>query len=783
MPSSSSDQCATECRPPARRTLNRAGQRVRRGLRAGLGLWLAVDLGSAARAAAEEDKEKDKDRGTEDLRPRPLIDAVNVVSLRRTPVFDSPRATSAVERDELRERPPRTASDALADEDGVFVARPSQGRPWPVIRGLGGGHVLLLVDGVRLNNTITSTLPGGLVTPNLLDPYLLDAVEIVRGPGLSSYGSDGLGGTVQFRTRRPAPIAGSNIELNAGIRGAYSSYDQGLLGSVSGGGRWSRYALDTAFSVRRFGDLYGGGRAGTQPLTGYNEGGLYVGIGADLGAGTLVVVFQGQRQYDGASNERSQPGDLYTLTAVQRDLGYLRYDGNFELRGNTIDVSATASLHRMGEDTSRQQIALDRLTAMSNGVTVLGINANVRADLGRGGFLSTGIEGYFEWVRSTATVGQISSGLGGMMTMSPELVRYPAGSGAMSFAVFVQDELDLERVFTGAESARPGRLRALVGGRVGGNFLGIGEDSRMQRLAPEFAATAQGARQVQTAVWAGSVHVQYQPVSALGLFVGFSTGVRPANLDDNARLDLGRPGLIVPVTTALRPEAAYSGEAGLRVAHSRIEGGATYSITYLTDPLSVTPAVLNGHTCYPAEDRCTDRLLTRRNERSALIHAVEASARLNLLGGLAAYATVTYAHGDVQRLPAPGQPQQPGQPAGAVFTDPLWRVPPLFGFGSLQLRRPRSLLSFAEIGVRWGLPQRRLSVQDQLDPTVCPPGQPSCDGTPGFLVVTARGALRLSRRLHVTGTIENLANETYRLHGSGVASPGLGAYIAMEGNY
>ncbi|MFO0576390.1 MAG: TonB-dependent receptor [Polyangia bacterium] len=780
MPSSSSDQCATRGRPPAFRTLNRAGQRVRRGLRAGLGLWLALGLGSVPRAAAEEDKEKDKDRGAEDLRPRPLLDAVNVVSLRRTPVFDSPRAASAVERDELRERPPRTASDALSDEDGVFVTRPSQGRPWPVIRGLGGGHILLLVDGVRLNNTITSTLPGGLVTPNLLDPYLLDAVEIVRGPGLASYGSDGLGGTVQFRTRRPAPIAGSNIELNAGVRGAYSSYDQGLLGSVSGGGRWSRYALDTAFSVRRFGDLYGGGRAGTQPLTGYDEGALYVGLGADLGAGTLVVVFQGQRQYDGASNERSQPGDLYTLTAVQRDLGYLRYDGNFELRGNTIDVSATASLHRMGEDTSRQQLALDRLTAMSNGVTVLGINANVRADLGRGGFLSAGVEGYFEWVRSTATVGLISSGLGGTMTMSPELVRYPAGSGAQSFALFVQDELDLERLFTGAESARPGRLRALISGRVGGNFLGIGEDSRMQRLVPEFAATAQGARQIQTAVWAGSVHVQYQPVSALALFAGFSTGVRPANLDDNARLDLGRPGLLVPGTTALRPEAAYSGEAGLRVAHSRIEGGATYSITYLSDPLSVSTAVLNGHTCYPAEDRCTDRLLTRRNERSALIHAVEASARLNLLGGLAAYATVTYAHGDVQRLPPPGLS---GQPAGAVSSDPLWRVPPLFGFGSLQLRRPRSLLSFAEIGVRWGLAQRRLSIQDVLDPTVCPPGQPSCDGTPGFLVVTARGALRLSRRLHVTGTIENLANETYRLHGSGVASPGLGAYIAMEGNY
>lgn len=720
-------------------------------------------------------------RGEEDRRPRPLIDAVNIVSLRRTPVFDSPRATSAFERDELRERPPRTASDALDGQEGLFVSRPSQGFPWPSIRGLGGGHLLLLVDGVRLNNTITSTLPGGLVTPNLIDPYLIEAVEITRGPGLSSYGTDGLGGTIQFRTRRPAPISGSNIELNAGIRGAYSSYDQGLLGSLSGGGRWSRYALDTAFSVRRFDDMTGGRQAGTQPLTGYNEGGLYLGVGADLGAGTLVAVFQGQRQYDGARNERSQPGDLYTLTAVQRDLGYLRYDGIFELGGHSVDVSATASIQNVSEEASRQQILADRLTVQSTGVLVLGISSNVRADLGRGGFLSAGLEGYFEWARASASTGLISTGLGVRTTLSPELVRYPEGSGAQSFALFVQDELDLLRLFTGAEPKGQSRLRVLVGGRVGGNFLGIGADSRVQRLVPELGAAAQDGRKIGTAVWAGSLHLNYQPVRALALFVGFTTGVRPGNLDDNARLDVGRPGLLLPVTAALRPEAAYSFEGGLRVAHSRLEGSATYSFTYLTDPISLTAVEVGGRTCYVEDGgRCVDRLLSRRNEPSARIHAVEASARLHLLGGFALYAMVAYAHGEVQRLPAPGQA------ALGPAADPLWRVPPLHGFGTLQLRRPRSLLSFAEVGVRWATAQTRLSVQDRLDPSVCPPASMAsmaCDGTRGFIVGFARGALRLTRRAHITGTIENLSNETYRLHGSGVTAPGLGAYIAMEGTY
>lgn len=32
----------------------------------------------------------------------------------------------------------------------------------PMIHGLGGAHVLVLIDGIRLNTTLTGTMPGGL---------------------------------------------------------------------------------------------------------------------------------------------------------------------------------------------------------------------------------------------------------------------------------------------------------------------------------------------------------------------------------------------------------------------------------------------------------------------------------------------------------------------------------------------------------------------------------------------------------------------------------------------
>jgi hypothetical protein len=113
----------------------------------------------------------------------------------------------------------------------------------------------------------------------------------------------------------------------------------------------------------------------------------------------------------------------------------------------------------------------------------------------------------------------------------------------------------------------------------------------------------------------------------------------------------------------------------------------------------------------------------------------------------------------------------------------MWRVPPLTGLGSLQLRRPRSILSLAEVGARASAClSDELASQDRLDPTICPIGAAACDGSPWLVVTYVRGSLRLSRQIYLSGTLENLTNETYRVHGSGIPGPGLGAHLTLEGN-
>lgn len=737
-----------------------------------LGLATALAIGAEA-ALAGQAEAAEAEPTPESEKPRIQLDSVRAATLQRSSTFDSPRAVSAVENDELRGATPRSVGDALRDEEGMFVQQPSYSFQNPSLRGLGEGRVQILVDGIRLNTTISSTLPGGLTNLNLVDPYTVSGIEVLRGPGLNTYGDGGLGGTVYLRTMRPTPIAGSNVELQAGARGLFSSPDQGIQGSLFGGGRWNRFALETAFSARRFRDLTGGSQGGTQPFTGYTEGGLYVGAGADLGRGSIIIVFQGVRQYDAIRSERSQPGDIYTLPEVARDLAYLRYEGDFELRGRPVEVSSTLSFQRQSETANRQELAYDSLLHLQSRVDVLGVQVRARTDLGRAGSLAMGLDGAFEWVDSTAARGSLHEGGSGSTKDNPAEARYPNSGRSQTISLFLQDEIDLERLFRGRDGERPGRVRALIGARAGANFLHIGRDDRLQQLLSSLFAESLPERQLSSPVYGGSLHLRYELYPGLAVSLGGMTGVRVPNLDDQSRLDGGRPGLLLPAQTALRSESAYSAEVGLRTAYRRLEGSAFYSFTYLDSPLAVVPTTVGGQSCRIGQDASTcERFLTRANTDSLFLHNVEANLRVYMFWGFSLFSTVAYTYA-VSTVDS------------AAKSSPLGRIPPVHGVAALEFSRPRTVFSFAQLILRWAGPQRRLAPEDLFDPTICLPAVPTsaCNGTPGYLVLSLRSVLRLSRQIYLSGVIDNITNDSYRFHGSGVDGPGLGVHLAVEGKY
>ena len=105
-----------------------------------------------------------------------------------------------IDRIETMKIMPATAADLLELTGSLIIQKSQGGAGSPIIRGLEANRVLLVMDGIRLNNAISRT--GHLHTAVSINPLVMDRTEIIYGPS-AIYGSDALGGVINFYTHNP----------------------------------------------------------------------------------------------------------------------------------------------------------------------------------------------------------------------------------------------------------------------------------------------------------------------------------------------------------------------------------------------------------------------------------------------------------------------------------------------------------------------------------------------------------------------------------------------------
>jgi outer membrane receptor protein involved in Fe transport len=205
-------------------------------LRAVLGavIALAVCLAPATTVAvwaqedqtsSDEKKEGAKDEAKtrdEDKDKTPVIQHKVTVTATRVEedTFNVPQPVAVVTQEEIQERNPNTSTDLLRDMPGVDVNGVGTNQPRPFIRGQRGQRVLLLEDGIRLNNPRREQDFGELAA--VVDVASTEQVEVVRGPASVLYGSDAIGGVVNTIGLRPA--SDKAVTGSLGLR--YSTADE-----------------------------------------------------------------------------------------------------------------------------------------------------------------------------------------------------------------------------------------------------------------------------------------------------------------------------------------------------------------------------------------------------------------------------------------------------------------------------------------------------------------------------------------------------------------------------
>ncbi len=655
---------------------------------------------------------------------------------------DAPSAVSLRTADNLRlDNPVRVLTDAFRDEPGVMVQKTGHAQGSPYMRGFTGYRNLFAIDGVRLNNSVFRDGPNQYW--NTVDALSLSRIEIARGTLSMLYGSDAVGGTVNAVTRGAADLrAGSDWDRRLYYR--YADAERAhILRAESIGRLTAELALTLGYTYKIFGDLDGGRRVGRQPRTGYDERFWDVKLEYQPAANAmLTLVHQDAATDDTWRTHRTIYGidweGLSRGDELQRSLDQERRLTGLQLRlrdldGAIEDIHAGISLQRQQENQFRLRTR-ERRDEQGFDVETLGAFVTLKSPI------KSAVAGYgLEYYRDTVDSFNHTLDAAGMVTQSA--IQGPVGDGATYdlFGAWLQIELPLTS-----------RLMLIPGTRF--EFAKASAD-RVEDPVTGEPITAGG--EWNDMVSGLRLLYALDAGGSWNLFAGVAQGFRAPNISDLTRFDSARTSEIETPTPGIGPERFVSTEAGIRAETAALSAQLALFYTRINGMIVRT---LTGRMIGDEFE------VTRKNAGDGFIHGIELNARALLPCRFTVFGAFTWMDGEVDNYPSPGAP---------LVSEPVDRLMP--PTGHLGLRHHLHDRFWIEGVCRMAAKADRLSSGDKADTSRIPPG-----GTPGYTVYDIRANWQCAGNLRLSAAVENITDEDYRIHGSGVNEPGRNLVLAAE---
>jgi hemoglobin/transferrin/lactoferrin receptor protein len=657
----------------------------------------------------------------------------------------------------LEENLRRNIPDALSLVPGVLSQKTTYGHGSPFIRGQTGRANLLLVDGVRLNNSVWRS--GPVQYWNTVDAYAIERVELIRSQGSVPFGSDAIGGTLNAFTRSSAfrKEAPDQLFANGDVRYEYRSNGEGsgiarVEGAAGKGGSWG---LNGGVTYKDFGDIEDSS-VGEMQNTGYDETDWDVRYDLSVDDGTtLTMAYQDVDQDDVWRWHRTiySPGwkkDGHVAAAGTwvantydqgRSLGYVKVDSLDPGEGEWLShFTATVSYQEL-EDSEFQDRRSDESQAVSStryqqlqtaDVRTLGIDLALESPVGPGN-LVYGLDYYRDDVDSHA---ERNTGRGFVFRPASRPVADDSTYDLLGiYAQYLWQATEALRVEGGA---RYTRAEAYLGKRFDTN---VGRDVSSTR---EWDDTVLSLRAIQRLTDEWSV------------YGGASQAFRAPNLVDLSGNTTSRSGIEAGGSVNLDPEQYVTYELGTR--HSGEDLALTFAVFYtdIADIITDVPV-----------PQASSMTITQ-NGRDGHLYGFEAEASWRLADQWLLSGYLGWQEGKTQTAAYIGGPE---------VEEHYSRALPLSG--SVALRwNSASERFWCEGRVLASEDATRLSLADISDTQRIPTG-----GTPRYFAGMLHAGWRVGDHLDLTLGLENVTDEDYRVHGSGNNEPGFNAIAAIKASW
>ncbi len=628
----------------------------------------------------------------------------------------SPVHFSILTQTQLREEQARSTPEALMGMTGVWMQKTNHGGGSPFVRGLTGNQTLLLVDGIRLNNSTYRYGPNQYL--NTVDPMILSRVEVLRGSGAVAYGSDALGGTVNLLSQNPE-YSPSGFRLKGEGHGKYMSDEMEKSVRAQVELTSPRTAFRVGAGYKDFGDVVAGGRLGVLSPSGYTETNLdFKGRQLVGDAGEITLALQHtEQEHVGRYDQVAQRGYAeWEFDPQIRTLAYLRYEQETGSR-LAARVRTTASFQRSFEGRFSRREGSSVQNLASDEIRTGGLQLEIESELGENWTSVSGFDFYYDLVYSEAETRDTLSG-----DVAYQRGIYPDGATAWQAALFTLHTWEYQRWLL----------------NVGARYQQVGlmaEDNEFGDL------------DLMVGQLVGNLGMSYEMFSGQRITAGVNTGFRAPNLNDLSSFGPFDSGIEVP-TSGLRPEKSLTAELGYKIRKPHVAFSIVAFQSWLFDLMVRQRATYQGDSLYDGQ-----LVYQKVNEEGARIRGVEGDLEVRR-GPVRAYAGVSYTFGETIEEEA----------------SPLRRIPPLNGRLGLRYQQGNYYIKLEGLAAAT---QDRLSSGDMDDHRI-PAG-----GTPGWAIMNARVGYQADWFTIRLG-VNNMFDEGYRYHGSGVDEYGRSFWVALD---
>ncbi|MCH2022684.1 MAG: TonB-dependent receptor [Saprospiraceae bacterium] len=709
----------------------------------------------------------------------------------KIPLSEVPNKVTVISKKEVTIYNPQTSADVLSQSGEVYIQKSQMGGGSPIIRGFEGNKVLLVVDGVRMNNAIYRS--GHLQNAITIDNAAIERVEIHHGPGSVMYGSDALGGVVHYYTKTPRLRTKEIKPVDANIYTRFSTAN--LEGTVHADINIGdeKIASFTSITYSAFQDVRAGrlktspnmalawnryfyaSRNDTADQVSINENpNVQIGTRYSQLDAIQKIRYKPKRglefllniQYSTSSNipryDQLTDGDV-TISNNQITKQTFKYAEWFygpqqrlftafttkisNKKGIFSNANIVAAFQKIDEDRIIRKFNDPLRRIQQENVYVTTINADFIKIINKKNQPKSNLLYGFEFTHNIVNskfesqnieTGEWSNrGLG---------TRYPDGGSYMTTAgVYVSYKQQI------------GKKANLIGGvryaysYLSANFL----DSLLYNL-PYNNITSSNHAVTGSLALAWDLGHQFQFNTTV------SSSFRTPNIDDFGKIRAKGDNITIP-NPDIKPEQAFNFEATIaKQFKKQVRVSVSTFYTHLFDAILQDPFTLNGvDSMY--YDGSYRKIYANTNSGEATIWGVSANMNVEFNENIFMRMGINYIEGRELET--------------HMDDKPLAHIPPLYGQFDLGYKRKIFQTRF---NVKFNGTKK---LEDYSDDSSENLDKALPEGTPAWFTINIYASLKLHKFFSINLGVENILDWHYRPYGSGVSAPGMNIIVTLRGHF